>query len=317
MFFRIYLLLLCNISCFKFINFIIMSSTQPVGEADQAIFRRFKGQQQNEQFTFRRLLNNDENSVSCRFKINSKTVSTASGQSNRTVTLAKKTAILAPTFVLTRPLMFLVMLLAMSLTSHGQVVHKTAEQLHMSHPTLKVNRASSKFITTDVDKMIQNQLSLQQQQQFQVNQKVASGGKSQQQQRQAKANDYEKLKRDALIDTFKVKLLKLLDIEEAPNAAEVNIKKEQIPEPIMREYERLMKQSEKPPKRVSNGGAQLGRKSRDMLNPYSKDVDMDEETLSNELEEDQVRFNGSMVQQLTLLPKKCKHFLRYSTPESY
>jgi hypothetical protein len=311
-----------------------MPSTERV-RTDHVTNTRLFQRQQNDQYTSKliRLLPNNEQTASIRrrFEFNpTKTVHTAATQSSTTVISVRKSsaALLSSTFVSTGPLLFLTMLFAVFLASNGQIAHhKTVEQLHMNHPGLKANRAAagSKLTTHDVDKMIQNQLTLQQQQYAQQQQHKAgvanSNGKNQQQQRHAKNNEYEKLKRDALIDTFKIKLLKLLDIEKAPNAAEVNIKKEQIPEPIMREYERLMKQSEKPPKRASSSGSgnQLGRKSRDMLNPYSNDAqaDMEEEQLSNELEEDQVRFNGSMVQQLTLLPKKCKHFLRFLEFEGY
>jgi hypothetical protein len=102
----------------------------------------------------------------------------------------------------------------------------------------------------------------------------------------------------------------LLDLEEAPNAAEVNIKKEQIPEPIMREYEKLMKQTEKQQQQPRAATKTNQRKSRDLLTNYNRNNDVDalEEELANEIEEDNIRFNGSMVQQLTLLPRKCNFF---------
>jgi hypothetical protein len=113
--------------------------------------------------------------------------------------------------------------------------------------------------------------------------------------------ELEKLKNEALIDAFKLKLLKLLEVDIVPNASQFNITKNPVPEPILKEYNRLvrMSQSEKNRKRNSN--------LRNKLYRGLRDINSDEVERNREVRDEAVRFNGSVVQQITLLPKKlCK-----------
>jgi len=105
-------------------------------------------------------------------------------------------------------------------------------------------------------------------------------------------SDNEVINKKALIDAFKMKLLKLLDVEAAPSPLEVNITKNPIPEPVIREYNKLVKMSK----------AESNRKYFNSLNRGSRDMSL--RSHENELEDDSVRFNGSVVQQITLLPAK-------------
>lgn len=126
-------------------------------------------------------------------------------------------------------------------------------------------------------------------------------------------SEYDKFKREVLIDAFKLKLLKLLDLDEAPSPAQVNISRDQIPEPILKEYEKLLKQQNGGKGRGGSRGAGFYRRSRDMpsksMHHNEPDSFLPVQDEENELEEENIRFNGSIVQQLTLLPKKCKKML--------
>lgn len=110
--------------------------------------------------------------------------------------------------------------------------------------------------------------------------------------------ELEKHKNEALIDVFKLKLLKLLGVDIVPNPSQFNITKNPVPEPILREYNRLvrMSQSEKNRKRNSN--------LRNKLYRGLRDLNSDEVERNREVRDEEVRFNGSVVQQITLLPKK-------------
>jgi hypothetical protein len=105
-------------------------------------------------------------------------------------------------------------------------------------------------------------------------------------------SDHEVINKKALIDAFKIKLLKLLDVEAAPSPLEVNITRTPIPEPVIREYNKLVKMSK----------AESNRKYFHSLNRGSRDMSL--RSHENELEDESVRFNGSVVQQITLLPAK-------------
>jgi hypothetical protein len=145
-------------------------------------------------------------------------------------------------------------------------------------------------------------------------------------------NSHEKIKRDAFIEAFKHKLLKLLDLDEAPTPDQVNITRDQIPEPILQEYNRLMiaqnaKNHNKNNKQTQNADRAVKRISRDMngvqeaqehqeagvvrMNDddgdFNFDVDLfDNVDLNEDGVDDTIRFNGSVLEQLTLLSKKCK-----------
>jgi hypothetical protein len=114
------------------------------------------------------------------------------------------------------------------------------------------------------------------------------------------SKDIDKLKRDALIDGFKSKLLKLLEVDEVPSPSKININTNPIPEPILREYNRLVKMSnnEKLRRRGSIGAGGESRNSRHMSSENSNEI--------KDYELESVRFNGSYVEQVTLLPKNCK-----------
>jgi hypothetical protein len=114
------------------------------------------------------------------------------------------------------------------------------------------------------------------------------------------SKDIDKLKRDALIDGFKAKLLKLLEVDEVPSPSKININTNPIPEPILREYNRLVKMSNNEKLR-RRGGISAGGESRNSRHMSSEN--------SNEIKDyelESVRFNGSYVEQVTLLPKNCK-----------
>lgn len=127
----------------------------------------------------------------------------------------------------------------------------------------------------------------------------------------------------ALIDIFKMRLLKLLEIEQAPTPNEINLNENPIPEPILKE---LIQRSEVEQANRRRNLRSKGKRSRS-LDDFEEDrtttktttTTMDEELIRDELEKvveaivndqdelenDAVRFNGSVVQQVTLLPKKC------------
>lgn len=163
-----------------------------------------------------------------------------------------------------------------------------------------------------LDEILQVELLQQQQQGMKKSQ-----SKSQRQAPNSPASvsksEYDKIKREVLIDAFKLKLLKLLDLDEAPSPAQVNISRDQIPEPIIKEYEKLLKQQNGGKSgRAGSRGAGFYRRSRDMPSKSMHHNEADSSPLppvqdeENEIEEENIRFNGSIVQQLTLLPKKCK-----------
>jgi hypothetical protein len=197
-------------------------------------------------------------------------------------------------------LLMLAVLVVSVYTTQAQSFRETAE-FHMRN---------NKMAPTDLEKLIHGQL-MHQKMRAAKSHQVVMQQQQHQQRKQAAGGapkptnaEYEQLKRDALIDTFKAKLLKLLEIDEAPNAAEVDISRAHIPEPIMREYEKLMHEK--------SGSATVkpkgqNRKSRDVL-MHQNGVDLEDLNQEDEIEEDNIRFNGSVVQQVTLLPRKCNWF---------
>ena len=117
-----------------------------------------------------------------------------------------------------------------------------------------------------------------------------------------KTKELEKLKKDLLIDGFKTKLLKLLEVDEVPSASTMNINSNPIPEPILREYNRLLKLSNKEKQLKRRGGVGSESESR-----YLRQMMPDATGIGNDVHEyemETARFNGSFVQRLTLLPKK-------------
>ena len=119
----------------------------------------------------------------------------------------------------------------------------------------------------------------------------------------------------ALIEIFKMRLLKLLEIEQAPTPSEINLNENPIPEPILRELvHRAQIEQEDNRRRRSNKGKRsmlLNENQQASASPpkmISNELDRVIETIVDdqvELEKETVRFNGSVVQQVTLLPKKC------------
>jgi hypothetical protein len=109
-----------------------------------------------------------------------------------------------------------------------------------------------------------------------------------------------KLKQDALIDVFKIKLLELLDLDEAPKPQEIDINKSPVPEPIMREYNKLLRMSQYDDLRPYDSPSQktqafYSRRHRDKSEKNSHEFDANDE---------HIRFNSSLVQEVTLLPHK-------------
>lgn len=107
-----------------------------------------------------------------------------------------------------------------------------------------------------------------------------------------------KLKQEALIDVFKIKLLELLDLDEAPSPQEFHINKNPVPEPIMREYNKLLKLSQENNHELKTS-AYFSRRSRDKASEMSHDKELN-------LAEELIRFNSSIVQEVTLLPHKVR-----------
>ena len=109
-----------------------------------------------------------------------------------------------------------------------------------------------------------------------------------------------KLKQDALIDVFKIKLLELLDLDEAPKPQDIDINKSPVPEPIMREYNKLLRMSQYDDQRSDssspkNQQAFYSRRYRDKSEKNAHEFDANDE---------HIRFNSSLVQEVTLLPHK-------------
>ena len=104
---------------------------------------------------------------------------------------------------------------------------------------------------------------------------------------------------DALVEAFKLKLLQLLDVDQVPKFVQLNMSRTSIPEPIMREYNRLLKISHSERIRIKESTSEKANSNQRSLRerPHNGGSPYD-------LEDETVRFNSSIVQQITLLPKK-------------
>lgn len=112
----------------------------------------------------------------------------------------------------------------------------------------------------------------------------------------------------AMIDAFKMKLLKLLELDKAPEPSEINLNENPIPEPILRELVQIGDAERRRRQRnnlssLPTGDRSRSKRSLDDLQYEDDDNDDRHDELEN-LDET-VRLNGSVVQQVTLLPKKC------------
>ena len=116
--------------------------------------------------------------------------------------------------------------------------------------------------------------------------------------------EIERIKNEALIDVFKTKILKLLNVDEAPSPSEINIAQNPVPDPILREYNRLIRVSR------MEKNKKYHMKNQHVESRGSRDLESEEYESENEqFFDESVRFNGSVVQQVMLLPKKCKFCL--------
>lgn len=115
--------------------------------------------------------------------------------------------------------------------------------------------------------------------------------------------EIERIKSETLIDVFKTKILKLLNVDQVPSPTEINIAHNTIPEPILKEYTRLIRVSRMERNKKYNLRNRFNaeaRGSRDLESGEESDLEQDE------FFDETVRFNGSVVQQIMLLPKKRK-----------
>lgn len=106
-----------------------------------------------------------------------------------------------------------------------------------------------------------------------------------------------KLKQEALIDVFKIKLLELLDLDEAPSPKDFNININPVPEPIMREYNKLLKLSHDS---IQNSDS----KSPALFSRRMRDKSEHDKTSEFDTVDELIRFNSSIIQDITLLPHK-------------
>lgn len=103
-------------------------------------------------------------------------------------------------------------------------------------------------------------------------------------------NDYEKIKQQAIINSFKAKLVKLLGIEFMPESVFVSNMTNPLPEPILNDEHHLKKmRSNSISRRVRN------KEIRNNVHFETKETDESEHL---------VNLNGSTVQHITLLPEK-------------
>jgi len=118
-----------------------------------------------------------------------------------------------------------------------------------------------------------------------------------------------KLKQDALIDVFKLKLLELLDLDEAPSPSDFNINKNPVPEPIMREYNKLLKMSQQQQQQQHHHHQDNNKHaSSAMYSRRIRDKQVETPNNNNDIDHDHelIRFNSSVVQEVTLLPNRVK-----------
>ena len=117
--------------------------------------------------------------------------------------------------------------------------------------------------------------------------------------------EIERIKSETLIDVFKTKILKLLNVEQVPSPTEINIAHNSIPEPILKEYHRLIRVSRMERNKRYNLKNKFPTETRG-----SRDLESDESELEQEdFVDEAVRFNGSVVQKIMLLPNKSKKFI--------
>ncbi|CAF0980816.1 unnamed protein product [Brachionus calyciflorus] len=109
--------------------------------------------------------------------------------------------------------------------------------------------------------------------------------------------EYERLKQQAIIDAFKLKLLKLLDVDTVPPSVFTSNMTNPVPEPILTNYEDLIKSQTIPSSKKRNI---ISRKSRNK--EIKQNVVVEEHELNEE--EEMIKLNGSLVQRVTLLPSK-------------
>jgi hypothetical protein len=115
--------------------------------------------------------------------------------------------------------------------------------------------------------------------------------------------EIERIKSETLMDVFKTKILKLLNVEQVPSPTEINIAHNSIPEPILKEYHRLIRVSRMERSKRYNLKNKFPIETRG-----SRDLESDENELEHEeFIDEAVRFNGSVVQKIMLLPNKSKH----------
>ena len=119
--------------------------------------------------------------------------------------------------------------------------------------------------------------------------------------------EIERIKSETLIDVFKTKILKLLNVEQVPSPTEINIAHNTIPEPILKEYHRLIRVSRMDRNKKFNLRNRFGTEARG-----SRDLESDENELEHEeVFDEAIRFNGSVVQRIMLLPNKRIFFFEF------
>ena len=112
--------------------------------------------------------------------------------------------------------------------------------------------------------------------------------------------EIEKIKSETLIDVFKTKILKLLNVDQVPSPTEINIAHNSIPEPILKEYHRLIRVSRMERNKKYNIRNKYATETRG-----SRDLESDENELEHEdIFDEAIRFNGSVVQRVMILPNK-------------
>lgn len=101
-------------------------------------------------------------------------------------------------------------------------------------------------------------------------------------------DDYEKIKQQAIINSFKAKLVKLLGIDFMPESVFMSNMTNPLPEPIIKDEQHLSRMRSIS-RKVRN------KEIRNYVHAESKETDEQEHSIN---------LNGSIVQQITLLPDK-------------
>jgi hypothetical protein len=109
------------------------------------------------------------------------------------------------------------------------------------------------------------------------------------------------LEKKAFVDVFKVKLLELLGIDKVPDPSKLNIGNKPIPEAILNEYKKLVQKSNE-----NNNKRRLHR--RDLSSPTITTASTTRHYNEEDTFNTMVRFNGSVVKRITMLPKKSKFY---------